>query len=189
MVSQLICFRWLLCSINAITLQDPVSSYLPGLATALRLGWPLWPVMWMLREAHTFAATQLIKWAYANLLAGWLQTCIGPMLGQMGISRGKYVGPAWQLVVSPHVPHHWQPMWGPWECPSLAIHGAHRILLSGASCGTNMDINRGQNVGPTQKLTASPHESRQWQPMSARNWPFLGPMGFVIWEICKKDYI
>ena len=53
-LTHLTCFRWLLCSMNAITLQDPVSSYLPSLATALCLGWPLWsPVMWVFREAHT----------------------------------------------------------------------------------------------------------------------------------------
>ena len=107
---------------------------------------------------------------------------IGSMLGQMGISRGKYVGPAWQLVASPHGPHHWQPMWGPWECHSLAIHGANTILLSGAPCGTNMDISRGQNVGPTQQLTASPHGTQQWElmcgPWEWRHWPFMGPMGF-----------
>ena len=66
-VSQLSCFRWHMCSINAITLQDPVSSYFPGLPTALCLGWLLWsPVMWVFQEAHKWAPYE----AYGILLAG-----------------------------------------------------------------------------------------------------------------------
>ena len=82
------------------------------------------------------------------------------MLSQMGNSGGKYIGPACQLVASPHGPHHWPPMCGPRECPPLAIHGAHMGLLFGTLCGTNMDISRGQKVGPTQQLTASSRGSQ-----------------------------
>ena len=92
------------------------------------LGWPLRStLMWVYWDAHTEASHE----AHGILLIGWWQTYISPMRAQMYIGRGTHVGPTSQLVASLHGSHHWQLICGPWECPSLAIHGAHGILLSG----------------------------------------------------------
>ena len=91
-------------------------------------------------------------------------------------------GPVWQLVASPHGPHHWQPMCDPWECPSLAIHGAHRILLSGAPCGTNMDISRGKTWAPHSSPYGPSSDSPGVAHESAWHWPLKGPIGFCYLE-------
>ena len=62
------------------------------------------------------------SWGHGILLAGWVQTYIGPFLGQMGISRGK-IGNWLQVPMGPNsdspcVAHdnarHW-PFIGPWD--------------------------------------------------------------------------
>ena len=54
----------------------------------------------------------------------------------------------------------------PWVAHVSVLHWPLMGLIGFCyMCGTNMDISRGQNVGPTHQLAASPHGSQQWQPM------------------------
>ena len=107
--------------------RTPVSWPFRGLTT------DFFQVHFVFHRYDYFAGSSLIilTWprsapheTHGILLAGWWQTYIGPMLAQLGISRGKYVGPTWQLVAITHGPQ------------SLATHvWPMRVSLIGYSTG------------------------------------------------------
>ena len=121
-------------------------------------------------------------WAHGLLLAGWLQTYIGPMLGQMGLSKGKYVGPCGNLlqvpmdpiIGNPCVAHesvlHWQ---------FTGLIGFCYLELRVGPTWTLVEAKRGPHtavpMGPSSDSPGAVHES-------AWHWPFKGPIGYCYLE-------